>query len=110
MSPELGIEVGEGDTVELNVPYEIVNVEEDVTTEVRFLQGVRIEFMPSKGEVARVMCWRRPVVGKASKLGAFITLLGTNTDDWLHKWVIFRNWVQGGRTIELTGAPVEKKK
>lgn len=110
MSPELGTELGEGDTIELNVPYEIVNVEDNVTTEVRMLQGVRVEFVSVTGEVARIMCWKRATVGKGSKLGSMMVLLGTNTDDWLYRWVIFRDWVQGKRIVELANPPKEKAK
>jgi len=108
MSPEIGTEVREGaDNVELNIPYEITNVE-DVTTDVSQYSGIRVELLSPKGHIGSVMLWKRPVVGKASKLGVFITLLGSNTDKWLHRWIIFKGWVPGGRVIEFTAAPVEK--
>ena len=106
--PELGTQIAEGDVIELNVPYEIVNVEDGVITEVRGLSGVRVSFLSVDAEEGSLMLWKRPVTGEGSKLGAFITLLGSNTDHWLHKWVIFRSWIQGGRKVELTTAPVEK--
>ncbi len=44
MSPEIGTEVREGaDDVKLNIPYEVVNVE-DVSTDVAQYKGVRVEF------------------------------------------------------------------
>jgi len=108
MSPELGIEVTEGDNAQLNVPYEIVDVDSDVNTEVRSLSGIRVQFLSADAEEATVMLWKRQVTGQASKLGSFISLLGSNTDHWLHKWVIFRSWVQGGRKVELSSPPIEK--
>jgi len=109
MSPEIGTEIREGaDNVELNVPYEIVNVE-DVTTDVAQYSGVRVELLSAKARDGTVMLWKRPVTGKGSKLGVFITLLGSNTDRWLHKWLIFRAWSQGARIVELIPPPEEKK-
>ena len=108
MSPEIGTEVREGaDNVRENVAYEITLVETDVVTDVKSYDGVRVELLSIKGHVGNVMLWKRPVTGKASKLGVFITVLGSNTDKWLHKWVIFRGWEKGNRNIELVPAPVE---
>jgi len=108
MSPEIGTEVREGaDDVKLNVPYEITNVE-DVSTDVAQYKGVRVEFLDTKGHTGTVMLWKRPVTGTGSKLGVFITQLGSNTDKWLHKWLVFKSWEQKARVIEVVLAPVEK--
>jgi len=108
MSPELGVEVVEGgDDVELNVPYEIVNVE-DVTTDVSFYKGVRVELVSAQAEMGAVMLWKRGKVGTQSKLGAFITLLGSNTDNWLYKWVVFQAWEKNRRHVLAASAPVSK--
>jgi len=103
--PETGIKVREGaDDVKLNVPYMINDVEE-VKTEISAYDGFRVELLDIKGNVGSVMLWKRPVTTPKSKLGAFISLLGTNTDKWMRKWIIFRGWSQGNRNIELTSAP-----
>ena len=108
--PELGIELREGaDNVKLNVPYEITNVE-DVTTDVSSYEGIRVELLTAKAEVGSLMLWKRPVTGMGSKLGVFITLLGSNTDKWLHKWVIFKGWDKGNRLVERVTAPEAKVK
>lgn len=108
MSPEIGTELREGaDDVKLNVLYEITNVE-SVTTDVAMYQGIRVEMLTAKAQTGTVMLWRRPVTGKGSKLGVFIDKLGSNTDKWLHKWVIFREWEAKKRLIEIATAPVEK--
>jgi len=109
--PKLGTEVREGaDNVDLNTPYEIVNVEE-VTTEVSMYAGVRVELVSKAAKVGTIMLWKRPVTGKASKLGVFITALGDNTDKWLHKWIVFTGWDKGNRNIEVSAeAPRAKPK
>uniref|UniRef100_A0A6H2A446 Uncharacterized protein n=1 Tax=viral metagenome TaxID=1070528 RepID=A0A6H2A446_9ZZZZ len=108
MSPELGTQVREGaDNVELNIPYEITNIE-DVQTEVKAYAGVRVELLSPKGHIGSIMLWKRPVVGHASKLGCMIDLLGSNTDRWLHKWIILRGWELNNRVVQLTAAPVAK--
>ncbi len=108
--PEIGTELREGaDNVKLNVPYEITNVE-DVTTDVSQYQGVRVELLNAKAEAGSLMLWKRPVTGLTSKLGVFITLLGSNTDKWLHKWVIFKGWDKGNRVVERVTAPEAKVK
>jgi hypothetical protein len=105
MSPELGTEAKEsGDVVRLNIPYEITNVEE-VTTDVSFYQGVRVEMVTAEAETGTIMLWKRPVVGTKSKLGAFITLLGSNTDKWLHRWVVFTHWEKNARVVLHSSAP-----
>ena len=108
MSPEIGTEVREGaDDVKLNIPYEITNVETGVVTDVQSFSGVRVELLSPKGHIGNVMLWKRPVTGKASKLGIFITLLGGNTDKWLHKWIIFHGWDKGNRNMEVIAKPTE---
>ncbi|MBA7716813.1 hypothetical protein ES703_125891 [subsurface metagenome] len=111
MSPELGIEVKEGaDDVELNVPYEIVDVQQDVVTDVQRFAGCRVELLSAKAQVGSIMLWKRPTVGPLSKLGAFISLLGSNTDHWLHKWIIVRAIGSRNNIFELVSAPAEKGK
>ena len=106
--PEIGTQVREGaDDVKLNIPYEIVNVE-DVSTDVAQYQGIRVELLTAKAMTGTVMLWKRPVTGTGSKLGVFIVKLGSNTDRWLHKWVIFYEWEAKKRLIEITTAPVER--
>ncbi|MBA7567280.1 hypothetical protein ES708_08989 [subsurface metagenome] len=99
--PEVGTEVREGaDDVEIGKAYEITNVEE-VTTDVSAFTGIRVSLLTKKSLEGVVMLWKRPITGKGSKLGSFITLLGSNTDNWLHKWVKFVDWKQGARLIEI---------
>lgn len=105
LMPEIGTEVVEsGDTVAQNIPYEIVNVEE-VDTEISHYSGIRVEMLTAKGETGSIMLWKRQRVGTGSKLGVFITVLGTNTDSWLHRWVMFKNWEKNNRVIVGVASP-----
>lgn len=111
MSPKIPSEVREGaDNVELNIPYEIINVE-DVTTEVSAFSGIRVELLTKTGKVGSIMLWQRPVTGTASKLGVFMIALGDNTDKWLHKWITFIGWDKGNRNIVVSDTvPTTKAK
>lgn len=106
--PETGVKLQEGaDDVKLNVAYEVNNVE-DVTTEVGAYSGIRVTLLDMEGNMGTVMLWKRPVTSPKSKLGAFVSLFGSNTDRWLRKWIIFRGWSLNNRVIEPTEAPVVK--
>jgi len=109
MSPELGTKLQEGaDDIKLNVPY-MVNDIETVITERQNFEGHRVELLDIKGKTGSVMLWSRPVTSPKSKLGAFITLLGSNTDKWLRKWIVFKAWEQNNRNIELSAPPEVKE-
>jgi len=101
MSPKINTEVREGaDDIEVDVSYEITNVEE-VTTDVQNFSGIRVVLMSPKGDEGSVMLWQRKITGKGSKLGVFITALGNDTEEWLHKWVTFRQWSPRNRVMEV---------
>jgi len=107
--PETGVKLQEGaDDIKLNIPY-MVNDVEDVKTEVAAYSGFRIELLDTKGNMGTVMLWKRPVTSPKSKLGSFVTLLGSNTDKWLRKWIIFKAWQQNSRLVELCEVPVVKE-
>jgi len=108
MSPVIDTEVREGaDDVQVGVFYEIVNVEE-LTTDVQFLSGIRVSLQDQKGGEGNVMLWKRKVTGTGSKLGAYITALGSNTDKWLHKWVVHEPWQTRSNVLTVVAAPVPK--
>lgn len=99
--PKVGTEVREGvDQVEIGVVYHIDNVE-GVTTEISAYTGIRVSLMSDKKGEGNIMLWKRPVTTPKSKLGAFIKLLGDNTDSWLGKKIIFKDWRVGARLVEL---------
>lgn len=99
--PEVGTKVREGgDDVEVGTTYVITNVE-DVTTEVKAYRGIRVVLEDTHKNEGTVMLWERPITSPRSKLGAFITLLGSNTDKWVAKKILFKDWREGARLIEL---------
>jgi hypothetical protein len=99
--PETGTQVREsGDDVVIGEKYEITNVEL-ITTDVSAYKGFRVSLLTKKAQEGTVMLWQRQVTSKKSKLGTFIDLLGSNTDDWLHKWIQFVDWRIGNRKLEL---------
>lgn len=109
MSPETGIELVEGgDLIDLNVPYEIIFVEE-LTTQVSMYQGFRVSLLSADLRDGSVMLWKQTRVSTRSKTGTFLALLGTDTDDWIHQWIIFRAWERNNRRLELTNPPKAKK-
>ena len=106
--PKIDTEVREGaDDITEGVAYEIVNVEE-IVTDVQQYSGIRVTCLSVKAEEGNVVLWQRKVTGKDSKLGVFLTLLGNDTDKWLHKWVVFRTWQLRNRLLELVEAPAPK--
>ncbi len=108
--PKIETEVREGaDDVNEGVAYEIINVEE-VTTDVQSLSGIRVSLKDKKGEEGNVMLWKRKVTGTASKLGAYISSLGDNTDKWLHKWVVHEPWQLRNNILTVVAAPTTKAK
>lgn len=106
--PETGIKLQEGaDNIRLGVPYMINDVDE-LTTEVGAYKGFRVELLDAKGNVGSVMLWSRPITSPKSKLGSFVNLLGSNTDEWLQKWIIFHSWQQNARLVEMSSPPEVK--
>lgn len=102
--PLIDTEVREGaDDMQLNLPYEITNVEE-ITTDVQQFTGVRVVLLAANADEGSVVLWKRKITGKNSKLGVFITALGANTDRWLHKCIIFRQWLPRQREIEVVAS------
>src|SRR3990172_11502842 len=68
--------------------YEIVSADE-ITTR-NNLTGVRVEMRAKNGFDKRnyaVTLWPSDQVSNTSKWGAFISVLGNDTDKWPHKWI-----------------------
>ena len=77
---------------------------EEVKTQVQGYTGIRCRVKTLEGEEYGEMLWERPEVGVKSKIGAFMSVFGTETDLWLHKWVRILKWEQKDREIEETTA------
>ena len=107
--PKIETEVREGaDDVQIGVSYEIINVEE-ITTDVKNYVGYRVSLMSPQHDEGSVMLWKRKITGSTSKLGVFISALGDNTDKWINRWIVFRQWLPLKREIEVLEASAAKK-
>jgi len=74
---------------------------EIVKTAVSGYNGVRCRVKDdADGQEYGEMLWIRPEMGTKSKLGAFMAVLGSETDNWLHKRVRILRWADKDRDIE----------
>ena len=80
--------------------YKIVSAEL-VTTAVQGFKGVRVILEDDEGNQYATMLWLRERVGSTSKLGAFIAVLGRNTDDWIGKRIRIVRWRHRSRQVEV---------
>jgi len=99
--PKVGTKVQEGaDDIGVGVIYTIITAEE-VKTEKAAYNGIRVGLVDKDKDEGSVMLWQRAVTSPRSKLGAFLVLLGDDTDKWLGKKVVFKDWQEGARLLEL---------
>jgi len=81
---------------------------EVVKTKLRGLDALRVvlsdtncdESGDDSNEHADVL-WLREKVSKNSKLGAFITVLGDDTDKWIGHIIVFDKWAEKDRKIQV---------
>lgn len=99
--PKLDVEIAE----QLPEPEEgkIYTIEsaEAFTSQVRSYKGIRVSMVDENNKHFVVPIWTRDIVGSKSKLGAFITALGQDTDTWTGTKIRFAAWRQGNRKIEV---------
>lgn len=88
------------EAIKRGVPYQIVVVE-PFTSEVQKFVGQRVVLEDKKGKQLAIALWEREVAGLKSKLGAFLTVLGDDTDTWAKKTIVFLKWAERDRQIEL---------
>jgi hypothetical protein len=80
---------------------EIVSAE-IVKTPVSGYSGIRVTIKEAgTDEKYAEMLWIRPRTGVKSKLGAFISVLGNNTDTWVGKLIKIVKWTAKEREIQL---------
>ena len=85
--------------------YEIISVDE-ITTRNNLI-GVRVG-LKGLGKDLRdygVTLWPSNETNATSKWGSFVSILGSDTDTWLHKWVRFVNWQNRLCEVALMPAP-----
>jgi len=87
----------------LNHTYEIKNVE-SFTSELRGFEGIRVTLNDGSDLFWAVALWMgRQIVGRKSKLGAFILALGNDPDKWVGQKIQFKKWEPRDRVIEKVG-------
>jgi len=72
---------------------------EEVKTLIRGYNGIRVTIKDDNGVEYSEMLWKRPEVGTRSKLGAFMTELGDDTDEWIGKRIKILVWKEKAREI-----------
>ena len=85
--------------------YEIISAE-IIKTQRSSWDGVRVGLKDDKGNEAATVLWLRDKTTPIAKLGAFISVLGNDTDTWLHKRITIVKWTSRNRQIAL--APPKK--
>jgi hypothetical protein len=99
--PEIPVEIAEQlPEPKENETYTIQEVE-TFTSQVRAYKGLRVKMVTAQNEVAVSALWLRQVAGKKSKLGAFVTALGNNTDNWVNRRIRIVAWRDKNREIQL---------
>ena len=80
--------------------YKILS-EEIVKTPLQGYDGIRVkvEDIPT-GELYGTMLWLRPEVGKRSKLGTFMDVLGNDAAKWVGKTIKVVSWSDKNREIK----------
>jgi len=72
-----------------------------IKTQRRGWEGIRVSLKGTDGTIRGTMLWLRDVAGPKSKVGAFVNLLGDDTDQWIGKNITIVKWQEGNRQIQL---------
>jgi len=88
------------EAIEEGKTYKILEVQE-FTSQLQGFAGYRVILDAGKNDKLSIPLWKRSQIGRKSKLGAFVSVLGSNTDDWIDKTVRFITWQPRRRQIEL---------
>lgn len=84
----------------LDKEYSIVSVEEFVS-DVQQFYGWRVTLDGGSDNLLAFALWVRDIVGRKSKLGAFIAALGNDPDEWAGHIIKITRWVERDRAIEV---------
>lgn len=80
----------------------VVLVAEEFESDLQGFYGIRVVLDGGKDDMLTIPLWVRGTVGRKSKLGAFMAVLGDDTDTWLGKVIKVTKWATKDRQIELT--------
>ena len=98
--PKVKVEIVESQPDVIEGHIYILGEAELFTSQVRGYKGLRVPMtdVADNSEVVASL-WMREVAGEKSKIGAFISVLGEDTDAWTHKKIQVVAWRQGNRKI-----------
>jgi hypothetical protein len=98
--PKIKVEIAESLPEPVEGHIYVIGEAELFTSAVRGYKGLRVPMKDVDGndEVVAAL-WMREVAGEKSKLGAFISVLGDDTDSWTGKKIQVVAWRQGNRKI-----------
>jgi len=80
--------------------YKVVEVQK-IDQRVRGFPGYDVILDGGRNTRLSVSLWSKERIGRRSKIGAFVLVLGRNTDDWIGKQIRFIAWQPRKRQIEL---------
>ena len=80
--------------------YLIAKVENVVTQRFGY-KALRVTLEDERGNRAVTMLWLTERATPTSKIGAFISVLGKDTDEWVGKKIQFVSWRGRNRKIQL---------
>ncbi len=83
---------------------------ERIKTLQRGFDGVRVVGKDENGVEYGEVLWVRPTIGAKSKLGAFVTELGKNLNEWVGKTITITRWRQKDREIQVIKAQKKTQK
>ena len=100
--PKIKVEIAESlpEPIEGHI-YKITETEL-FTSQVRSYKGLRVAMTDEAGGAQVVAAlWMREIAGEKSKLGAFVSVLGDESDSWVGKKIKVVTWRPSNRKIEV---------
>jgi len=88
------------DAVQLDKKY-VILAAEPFHSEVQGYKGARITLDGGTDALLAIPLWYRETVGSLSKFGSFILALGNDMNQWVGKTIIFKEWTEKNRIIEV---------
>lgn len=98
--PKIKVEIAESLPEPVEGHIYVIGEAELFTSQVRGYKGLRVP-MADVSDASEVVAalWMREIAGSNSKLGAFVSVLGEDTDSWTGKKIQIVSWRQGNRKI-----------
>lgn len=102
-TPKLSVKLPDPEPVKDGI-YTITKVEEvNVNTPNGQMSGFRVSLVDDRGSPYSTMLWEKETASKKSKIGAFVSALGPDTDLWINHKVLFASWAEKDRVVKDLG-------